>query len=106
MTSLKQHILDNHDIDDLKNLATNISGGISGFTYYTETSKIYEEFKYDIWELINSSAEEQGVSPMVLISTLGGGESVCDHETFVNLLVWFSAEETARQILQEKNIEI
>lgn len=58
---------------DLKDMVTHgVSSGFSGLIYYTETAKLYDKFSNEIWDAL-----------------------------FKNLLVWYMAERTAQELLED-----
>lgn len=89
----------NFEGSELEDIAQHgASAGFSGISYYYETSALYDEYKYDIWEWLSEDAESFGYdTPMQLISTFAGARDVHDDVTFKNLLVWYAAERVAAQ---------
>jgi hypothetical protein len=42
------------DADEIKDVATyGCAGGVSGFIYYSETSKFFDEYEYEIYDYLN-----------------------------------------------------
>ena len=89
----------NDELRDMVNCG--VSGGFHGLTYYTDTVKLYERFNVEIWDSLYDEAEAQGYSIPELIATFNGAKNVGDDRQFKNLLVWYMAEETARELLGE-----
>jgi len=75
--------------------------GFPGLTYYTDTAKLYEKFKDDIFSMLDDDAENQGVTIPELIASFNGAKDVFDSGTLENLLVWYAAEEIARMATDE-----
>ena len=76
--------------------------GFPGLTYYKDTSELYERFADEIWDALTEDAEAFGHSgPIEFVATFRGTESgIHSHTQFVNLLVWYMAERTAREITE------
>ena len=75
-------------------------GGFPMLTYYTDTCKLYNSFKEEIWEAVVQDAEEYGNNnPFEYMATWGGAKNVGDADQFENLMTWYMAERTAHQIL-------
>lgn len=90
----------NLDPDQLKDLASHgADAGWPGLTYYSETAEAYERFKAEIWKALLEDADEFGCKNVFeLISGFGGAETVSCVEHFENLMVWYMAERTARNL--------
>ncbi len=73
------------------------SGGVSGMTYYSETVKLFDEYREDIFEILGEMADEMGQNVCELIASFNGAADVGNFEQFANLCVWASVEEIARQ---------
>ena len=93
-----------------------INGGFHGFIYYSDTVAFFKKHRTTICELVNSTADDFGESPITMITSfnglknvetqdsilrcLGGGSLRPDpsNDTIVaNALTWFAAEEVARR---------
>lgn len=93
-----------------------INGGFHGFIYYPNTVAFFKRHRATICELVNSTADDFGESPITMITSfnylknvetqdsilrcLGGGPLRPDpsNDTLVaNALTWFAAEEVARR---------
>ena len=77
------------------------SAGFPGLTYYTDTAKLYEKFKDDIFEMLADDADCEGVTIPELIALFNGAKDVYDSGTFENLLVWYAAERIAYSAAEE-----
>ena len=97
-----------YDDDHLKDIVNHgCSCGFSGITYYIETTEIYNDYEDQIWDLLEETSESFGHGhPLELIASFNGAKDVHGDDQFKNLLVWFAVEETARQILSDKGIEV
>lgn len=102
--SIKDYILENYELEVIKDIATHgCSGGIGGLIYYTETVKFHDENEEEIWELLYN--EGQGMSfstTLAFIASLNGSQNVLDITRLKNLLVWYAVEHFARKIVEEK----
>ncbi len=98
-----QHQFERDELADMVNHGVN--AGFNGLIYYTETMELYQQFYKDIWKMLNEEADNQGISPLKMMADFGGAESVCNRETFENLLVWFCAEKQAYDIIQANDDE-
>lgn len=77
-----------------------ISGGFSGFIYYSDTCAFYQANKDDIWELAYDQHEELGCRNIIeMIAGFGVADSVGGAEQFENLMAWYAAEEAARYVV-------
>lgn len=91
--NITDYIIQNFDKDDIRTLAEHgASGGVSGLIYYSETSKLYDIFKDDIWNMIEDDLCGSDKTPLEYIAELNGGENVTDDTTMRNLLVWYAFE--------------
>jgi len=79
-----------------------ISGMVSSLIYYEDTNAFYDQFESEIWEMLEESAQDQGINILELIGHFKGADNVEDMSTFKNLLAWYACEETAHKMLMEK----
>ena len=90
-------IIEHLDREDLKGLAT--YGAVSGFpylTYYSDTVRLYEHFKEEIWEMLLNDTEEFGFkNPYELLASFSGAKDVGGYIQHANLLTWYAAERYA-----------
>jgi hypothetical protein len=74
------------------------SAGFPGITYYTDTCRLYDEYKEDIWQYLQDDCDSFGCEhSLSLIATFNGANQVCDDQTFKNLMVWYACERIARE---------
>ncbi len=106
-STLREWMLENLK-EDLETIVDHgCEGGISGLTYYHETSDLYDAYQEEIWEILAEQAEASGYDNSVaFIASMNGVKQVADQTTFENLLLWYAIEELARQITAEKEDEI
>ena len=76
--------------------------GHTGMVYYSETTKLYARFKQEIWAVLLEEASDLGTSPLQMIACFNRASEVETANHFENLLVWFMAEVTARDLLAER----
>ena len=98
--NFEEWLKSNLDADQLKDLASHgADAGWPGLTYYSETCEAYERFKSEIWKALLEDADEFGCKSVFdMISNFGGAASVSCVEHFENLMVWYMAERTARNL--------
>lgn len=95
-TSWMQH---NFCRQTLKDIAQHgADKGYAGLIYYHDTCKLYSRFNEEIWEMLGDDADNFGQSPLQLIASFNSANTVCSAVTFENLLTWYAAERTARQL--------
>jgi hypothetical protein len=101
--TFKDFMRRNYDDDRLVNIAQNgcVSGAASHLCYYTDTTKMYKKHKQEIWELLAKRADDLGEPVLTMIAGFNTASEISSVEHFENLLVWFSAETLAQQILDE-----
>lgn len=90
----------NLEPSQIKDLASHgADAGWPGLTYYSETGELYEIYKDEIWKALSDDADEYGCqSVFEMIAGFGCARSVNCVETFENLMVWYMAERTARNL--------
>ena len=95
-TAVKAH--SELDDDDLLQVAEHgAEAGWSGFTYYTDTCKFYEDNEQLIYDLLNEMADSMGYSsPDELVATFRCDTSSPDARK--NALAWFALEEVAHHV--------
>lgn len=104
--NISGYILQNFEKEDIRTLAKHgASGGVSGLIYYSETSKLYDMFKEDIWSLIEDDIFGTDTTPLQYIANLNGGENVTDDSALKNLLVWYAFEICASLTLDIEEME-
>ena len=81
-------------LDDLATLgATN---GFAGITMYSDTTKLYNEYESELWEMLKHIAQEMGYpSVLNLLVTTVSGYDIETHWQFKNLVIWICAEKIA-----------
>ena len=103
--SFKSWMKENFEKSELERmLEYGADSGFDGLIYYSETCELYERFKTEIWEMLAEDTESPGYkNPIELIAAFNGAGGVASADAFENLLVWYAAERTAREITEENN---
>ena len=97
--------LNKKDKEDIKDIANHgCSGGVSGLIYYHETSDFYDELRTEIWEILEDSADQEGVTLMEKVYALTKDEE--SYRTFKNKLVWWAVEVRAQELQVENAISV
>jgi hypothetical protein len=106
MVELKEHA------SDICNYGA--SGGVNGFTYYTDTISFTTRNHALIMELLNNYSDDTGINALELLNGFNCFKDMKEHEIFDGLmnknsddrttiyngLAWFALEECARHIEQ------
>lgn len=94
------------DKDQFNEIAEHGAGaGWSGFTYYNDTIKFYEQNETLIWKLLDEQADEMGTTAMKMISGFRCAQSVTDENEMKNCLSWYALEESAYYVAQQEEDE-
>ncbi len=106
--SFKSMMLREYEEDELKDMVTHgVDGGFHGLIYYSETVVLFERYRDDIFEKLSDITEDHGYKNIYeLLATFNKDHMPHNYLQFANQLVWFMAEETAREILSGRGIEI
>lgn len=104
MMSDFRHFLEEDFEGSIEDLAEHgADAGFPGLSYYSDTIKLYEKYEREIWEALDEDADGMGSKNILdFIGTLSGADNVADEDQFKNLLVWYMAERTARQVVDER----
>ena len=80
--------------------------GFGGLIYYHETTALYEQYRDDIWAMLEEDREEFGMQTCSeLIASFNGAKDVASDEQYKNLLVWYLAERIAFEITQGEYLD-
>lgn len=84
-----------------------ISGMVGGLIYYSETTKFFTTHKDEINKMLSSTLDECGLNcPSQLFGNkFDTDDFLCVETTNMNLLAWYSFEETARSIANQLGME-
>jgi hypothetical protein len=97
--TFKAWMLANLDESQIRDIAQHgADSGWPGLTYYTDTCKLYNRFKEEIWEMLLEDAENLGQNVFEVIASFGGAKSVGSAEQFENLMTWYAAERIAQDL--------
>jgi len=87
---------------ELRELAQHgAEAGWHGLTYYSETTKLYRRFADEIWETLIKDAEEYGYRNVFQYTATFRLADVPNRTQAENLLVWYMAERTARELVED-----
>jgi hypothetical protein len=79
-----------------------ITGCVSSLIYYQDTTKFYETYNEEIWDLLAQISDELGHTTLLeTIAYFHGAKDVSNDAQFKNLLSWFAYETVAQQLLNE-----
>lgn len=101
MSNIKKHLKENFEQSDLQHIADGgLTGGVSGFIYYSETIEFYDEHEEEIWELLEQDAEDFGYKSITaFIDTFNGDiQSLTEYK---NILTWYAVERQARLLVED-----
>lgn len=100
--TIKQYILDNLEIDTIKDVTNHgCSGGIGGFIYYHETTKFHDDYESEIWDMLYQDSEDMGMTIMELIASFNGNKNVGSMTQLKNLLCWYAVEKVCHEIIND-----
>ena len=87
------------DIEETKDVANyGCGGGVSGFIYYYETRKFFNEYEEEIEQELQEIFGDRWMSDMV------ASQSVWDTASFKNLCVWIVVETYCQCKLEEHQV--
>ena len=77
-----------------------IEGGVHDLIYYSDTVRIFEEFKEEIFDALVEDAESGGYRNIYdMMKDFNPGHMPGGYNQFANQLTWYMAERTARELL-------
>ena len=103
MKTIKEYLLENYTLEELKECAEHgCSGGFGQFIYYKETVVFHQIFEEEIWDLLEKEREEIGAHKSILemIASFNGAKDVGSMDQLKNLLCWYAVEHFAREIVE------
>jgi hypothetical protein len=83
--------------EEFADLAYGIDGGFAHFTYTVDLRAIYDAYESEIWAMARDMADDFGQEVMEFVASLGGGGRIDDDDSLKTWLVWFAAEQYARE---------
>lgn len=98
--TFKQHMQNTYDLDELQDIATHgcESGCAAGMIYYSETTKLFDTHRDDLFEIMAEYMDEYGMPddlPTYVKKNSG------TFATFSNAVVWFCAEVVACDLINQ-----
>jgi len=101
VNSFKKWLLKNFEHNELVDIANyGAQNGFHGLIYYSETTKLYRQYKENIWDMLYEDADSQGLTVTELIDSFNGSKNVNNEDQFENLLVWYAAEKVAWEVTE------
>ena len=80
------------------------AGGVSGLTYYNETTSFYNQHETEIWTIISDAADAAGIANGLQIY------NICKNPDSLTILkndlVWFAVEVAAQQLVNNLEEEL
>ena len=74
------------------------AGGVSGLTYYSETTAFYDAHETEIWAMVSDAADAAGIANgLMLYNICKNPDSL---EILKNDLVWWAVEVAAQDLLE------
>jgi len=74
------------------------AGGVSGLTYYRETSSFYDDHEAEIWAMVSDAADAAGIANgLMLYNICKNPDSL---EILKNDLVWWAVKLAAQDLLE------
>ncbi len=98
--TFKEWLTKNLDSTQIRDLAEHgADAGWPGLTYYKDTCKLYERYRGEIWDALENLRDNLGAkSIMEVIASFNSAGDIGTPDQFENALVWFMAEECAREL--------
>ena len=102
--TFKQHMQNNYDLDELQDIASHgcESGCAAGMIYYSETTALFDQYRYDLFDIMADYMSEMGYEdtlPEYVLKNSG------TFGTFANAVVWFCAEVVAYELTNQESEE-
>lgn len=72
--------------------------GWHGLTWYTDTCKLYNRFKDEMWDMLVDDANDYGCDALTLLAGFKGASDVCSATGFENLMTWYAAERISSRL--------
>jgi hypothetical protein len=97
MNLLKKHLLDNYSHNELADCARHgCAGGFGDFIYYCDTTRYFEQFKDECFEIVEEYNEMMGSTgfPEYI------NNNMVTYTNFANAMIWFAVEWLADEITQ------
>jgi len=72
------------------------AGGVSGLTYYSETTAFYDAHETEIWTILSDEADAAGILNGLMLYNICKNPE--DLTTLKNDLVWFAVKVAAKEL--------
>ena len=104
--TFKEWMLDRLDAGQIEDICDHgVDGGFPGLTYYSDTCKLYEEHKEEIWDALFEDADSLGYKTALdLMADFGTAKNVGSADQFENMLTWYMAERVARDLVDNREL--
>src|SRR6056300_1657441 len=76
------------------------SGGVSGLTYYSETTAFYDAHEDEVWQELSDAADAAGIANGLMLYNIC--KNPTSLRTLKNDLVWFAVEVCAQQLVASR----
>lgn len=80
------------------------AGGVSGLTYYNETSSFYDEHEDEIWTILSDEADASGIANGSMLYNIC--KQPTSMEVLENDLVWFAVQIAAQELVDNLEEEL
>jgi hypothetical protein len=78
--------------------------GFFGITYTYELLKLYDEFEFDIWNLVDYHMYDNGLSFGEVINSVDHYSTINSPETFKTRMVWLAISIIAKFVIEHEEI--
>jgi hypothetical protein len=75
------------------------SGGVSGLTYYAETTAFHDQHQEELWQLVRDQAEDNGLKNGEFLQHVTNDPGSLTQ--LINDLVWWAVEVRAQELLEQ-----
>tara|TARA_R110000782_G_scaffold261360_1_gene352962 strand:- start:250 stop:612 length:363 start_codon:yes stop_codon:yes gene_type:complete len=101
MPSIKECLVEyeKQELGLIKDIAVHgCSGGVSGLTYYAETTAFHELHQEEIWQLVGDHADDNGLKNGEFLQHVTSDPGSLTQLT--NDLVWYAVEVRAQELME------
>jgi len=101
--NFKEWMKEEFEFGELEDIATyGARGGYRHLTWNSDIERLYDRFEGELWNILALGAQEfDRGNALDFLGTMNGAESVCGLVSLKSLIVWYAAEEAARQLVEE-----
>jgi len=99
----KEWMKEEFEFGELEDIATyGARGGYRHLTWNSDIERLYDRFEGELWNLLALGADEFDCKHVLgFLGTMNGAKNVGDLKSLKALIVWYAAEEAARQLVEE-----